>query len=295
MTKKFQYSSFDKIGWRLNKKMKPQSTVTPPHSNGHTDSDIANMFRDKYQILFNCAPSDTSHIYDFLNEAVKRDDAGDYDITIGIINKSISRLESETNDGDKGLWSNLVIHSTPEWIYLLSYVISSMFIHGHYPDELLLSTISSIRKVKYGDVCDRGKYRGISLSSCITKIIDWVILLKYPHCLRTPEPQFAHKKHHATPMCTPAPKEVVKYYTSRRGSVYCCLHDATKAFNRVEFDKLFEIMIARNIPSYAIRLGFDMSNRQKVRTVWNGQYSSSFSTSSRGGMSDVIYMQTCKH
>ena len=278
--------------WREIQKMKPQSKVTPPHIDGHTDSsDIADMFRDKYQILFNSVPSDTSHVYDFLNEAVRRDDAGDYDITTGIIDKAISRLKSEKNDGDKGLWLNLVIHSTPEWRYLLSYVISSMFIHGHYPDELLLSTISSLPKDRYGDVCDSRKYRGISLSSCITKIIDLVILLKYPHCFRTSELQFAYKKHHATPMCTLALKEVVKYYTSRRGSVYCCLLDATKAFDRVKFDKLFEIMIARNIPSCAIRLVFDMYNRQKVRTVWNGQYSSSFSTSNgvrQGGVLSPI-------
>ena len=140
---------------------------------------------------------------------------------------------------------------------------------------------------------DSGKYRGISLSSCITKIIDWVILLKYPHCFRTSELQFAYKNHHATPMCTLALKEVVKYYTSRRGSVYCCLLDATKAFDRVKFDKLFEIMIARNIPSCAIRLVFDMYSRQKVRTVWNGQYSSSFSTSNgvrQGGVLSPILL-----
>ena len=47
-----------------------------------------------------------------------------------------------------------------EWRYLLSYVIASMFIHGHYPDELLLSTISSLPKDKYGHVCS--KHRGIS-------------------------------------------------------------------------------------------------------------------------------------
>ena len=181
----------------------------------------------------------------------------------------------------------MAVHS-----FFISDVINAYsHIHGHYPDELLLSTISSLPKDRYGDVCDSGKYRGISLSSCITKIIDWVILLKYPHCFRTSELQFANKKHHATPMCTLALKEVVKYYTSRRSSVYCCLLDATKAFDRVKFDKLFEIMIARDIPSCAIRLVFDMYNRQKVRTVWNGQYSSSFSTSNgvrQGGVLSPI-------
>ena len=91
--------------------MKPQFKVTPPHTDGHTDSNnIADLFRYKYQVLFNSAPSDTSHVYDFLNEAVNRDDAGDYDITTGMIDKTISRLQSGKNDGVKGFWSNIVIH-----------------------------------------------------------------------------------------------------------------------------------------------------------------------------------------
>ena len=79
-------------------------------------------------------------------------------------------------------------------------------------------------------------------------------------------------------MCTLALKEVVKYYTSRKGQVYCCLLDATKAFDRVRFDKLFSILQTRGLPNGVIRLLMDMYRRQKVRTTWGGSHSSTFTT-----------------
>ena len=79
-------------------------------------------------------------------------------------------------------------------------------------------------------------------------------------------------------MCTLALKEVVNYYTSRKGRVYCALLDASKAFDRVRFDKLFEALIKRNIPSSIIRLLLNMYQRQKVRTLWDGCLSDTFLT-----------------
>ena len=78
-------------------------------------------------------------------------------------------------------------------------------------------------------------------------------------------------------MCTLVLKEVAKYYTSRRGRVYCCLLDATKAFDWVRFDKLFEILIERNVPACIIRILIDMYTRQTVRTVWEDCFSDEFS------------------
>ena len=94
-------------------------------------------------------------------------------------------------------------------------------------------------------------------------------------------------------MCTLALKEVAKYYTSRRGRVYCCLLDATKAFDWVRFDKLFEILIERNVPACIIRILIDMYTRQTVRTVWEGCVSDEFSANNgvrQGGvLSPVLF------
>ena len=67
-----------------------------------------------------------------------------------------------------------------------------------------------------------------------------------------------------------------KYYTSRRGQVYCCLLDVTKTFDSVRFDKLFEIIIERNVPVCIVRILIDMYTRQRVRTMWEGCFSEEF-------------------
>ena len=101
-----------------------------------------------------------------------------------------------------------------------------------------------------------------------------------PGCLNplTSDLQFAYKQNHSTSMCTLTLKEVVKYYTSRQGQVYCCLLDASKAFDRVRFDKLFIISQTRGVPVGIIRLLLNMYRRQKVRTSWGRNYSDTFTT-----------------
>ena len=104
----------------------------------------------------------------------------------------------------------------------------------------------------------------------------WVILIRYCLNLKTSNLPFAYKEHHSTSMCTLALKEVAKYYNSRRGQVYCCLLDATKAFDRVRFDKLFAIFFERNVPVCIVRILIDMYTRQRVRTMWEGWFSEEF-------------------
>ena len=57
--------------------------------------------------------------------------------------------------------------------------------HGHWPPELLNSTIVSIPKDNRGSLGNSENYRGIALSNCICKIIDTVLLDKYSALLAT--------------------------------------------------------------------------------------------------------------
>ena len=77
-------------------------------------------------------------------------------------------------------------------------------------------------------------------------------------------------------MCTTVLKEVCSYYVSRGSDVYICLLDASKAFDRVHYGKLFDLLKSRNIPVLVRRLLLDMYTRQKLETVWNGKHSESF-------------------
>jgi len=44
-------------------------------------------------------------------------------------------------------------------------------------------------------------------------------------------------------------KETVSYYVNNDSPVYCTFLDATKAFDRVEYSKLFRLLIRRKLPS----------------------------------------------
>ena len=159
------------------------------------------------------------------------------------------------------------------WRLLLKALIECMIMHGHYARKPLLC---SLPKNKVGDVCNSENYRGIALTSCVNKVLDWVILIRYGRNLKTSNLQFAYKEHRYTSMCTLVLKEVAIYYTPRRGQMYCCLLDATKAFDRVRFDKLFEIIIERNVPVCIVRILIDMYTSQRVRTMWEGCFSEEF-------------------
>ena len=53
--------------------------------------------------------------------------------------------------------------------------------------------------------------------------------------------QFAHKSQHSTALCSVVYFETLQYYKQ----VYSCLLDASKAFDRIHYGKLFNVLISR--------------------------------------------------
>ena len=58
---------------------------------------------------------------------------------------------------------------------------------------------------------------------------------------------------------------------------YCTLLDATKAFDRVEYCKLFRGLLDRKLLVACIRLLANMYNTHVTRVSWNGVSSKVFS------------------
>ena len=111
-----------------------------------------------------------------------------------------------------------------------------MVIHGHWPPELLNSTIVSIPKDNRGSLSNSENYRGIALSNCICM----VLLNKYSAFLASSSLQFAFKKHHSIVLCTAILLETVSYFKERNSNVYSCMLDASKAFNRIITGNYFD-------------------------------------------------------
>ena len=162
---------------------------------------------------------------------------------------------------------------------LISILLTTANKHGYMPCDLLLSTLCSIPKDLRANICSSDNYRGIALSSCLSKIYDLTVLNRYNKELSTSDMQFAFKGKHGTTMCTLIMKEVMSHFKRNDSTVYAGLIDASKAFDRVRHDKLFRLLIQRKVPTVTIRLLLDSYKRQQLRTEWNKSYSTCFNTS----------------
>ena len=101
--------------------------------------------------------------------------------------------------------------------------------------------------------------------------------------------QFGYKESHSTTLCTFIYKEVIDHYINNDSTVYSCFLDASKAFDRVHYGKLFRILLSKNIHKIVVRLYFDSYMRQKACVSWDNIKTSYFSMSNGVKQGGVIY------
>ena len=271
--------------------------VSPPCIDGLVNpQEIACHFADKYQTLFNSVPSETSRlnkIDQFINDNCKLCTESDRLVTKDDITKAFSNLKLHKSDGNVGLVSTHLLMSGELYKEHLAKFMTAILTHGYQPKMLLLPTITSIPKDNRKSVCDSSNYRGIALCSSLGKLLDIIMLHRYRDLLQTSDMQYAYKQKHSTAICSLVVKEVINYYLNNDSEVFSSCVDASKAFDRVQHDQLFDILIERKVPAIAIRALKDMYTRQQMRTVWNGHHSEKFHTANgvrQGGIiSPVLF------
>ena len=119
---------------------------------------------------------------------------------------------------------------------------------------------------------DSGNYRGISIMACILKIFESIIVIKYQEKLLIAPNQFGFKHGASTVLCTSTLKKVVANYFSGSSEVYACFIDLSKAFDRVNFLKVFDNLLQRGINLAAIvKVLLDSLSSQSVSVCWNGR------------------------
>ncbi len=272
-------------------------TVPPSVDGANRSEDIADVFANKYKLLYNSVPSDgekMQQIRDHVNHDIQADmENTDYIVNPQEVKRAAQKLKSKKPDGQKALWSNHIKFGPEILFEHISELLSSMFSHGTTAHDLLVATITSLIKDKTGNYSDSNNYRGTALISAIAKIYDLIIIERYQEQLKTSELQFAFKKGHSTVMCHGLLKETVSYYLNRGSDIFCCMLDASKAFDRLRYDKLFELLRTRKFPPIIIRSLMDMYTRQKARTVWENSHSEYFDVTNgirQGGIiSPLLY------
>ena len=122
---------------------------------------------------------------------------------------------------------------------------------------------------------------------------DNVVLDKFRDKLCTSDLQFGFKSKSSANMCTMVLKETISYYVNNHSSVFCTFLDASKAFDRVHYCKLFRLLIKRGLPPCIVRVLVSLYTANQVRVLWAGLASDYFTAQNgvkQGGvLSPVLF------
>ena len=70
--------------------------------------------------------------------------------------------------------------------------------------------------------------------------------------------------------------------------MYACLLDASSAFDRVHYGKLFDVLMKRNMPAVFIRLLLDSYLNQRICAAWGACKSDFFQATNGVKQSSII-------
>ena len=104
------------------------------------------------------------------------------------------------------------------------------------------------------------------MSNILGKLLDKVILANHTMALKSSNSdlQFCFKSESSTTACTFVLDEVVNYYNRNGSDVHVVLLDASKAFDRVDHIKPFNILVGKGVCPTLLKLLFNMYSQQTM-------------------------------
>lgn len=275
----------DRNLWDEAKKMSRTNNELPSAIDGVSDlTEITEIFTNKYDALYNSVSYNT-HDMNKLMENVDTKIGNIYStaeernhnqyITVNDIKKAISQLKSGKKE-ENGLSSNHFKIGSERLFIVISLLFNSMLSHGIAPDELLLGTMIPLIKDSRGNKQCSDNYRSLTIGTGLSKLLEIVIRNQQGPSLKSSDLQFGFKENSSTTMCTFMVLETIEYYKKNGSNVHVLLLDASKAFDRVNYIKLFEKLLGKGMCPLTVRLLINMYTNQKLQVKWNNQISQKF-------------------
>ena len=156
-------------------------------------------------------------------------------------------------------------------------ILFNLFIKFSYvPKSLMKCVIIPFVKCKSDDLTDVNNYRAIAISTAISKLFESVLSSFVVSSDDVDAYQFGFKSGHSTSLCTNVFKNTIDYYTGHGSHVFTCFIDFTKAFDRVNYWKLFNKLLDDNCNVAAVKLIAYWYSYQEVCVNWHNTVSEFF-------------------
>jgi hypothetical protein len=270
--------------WNEVKRLKSSQMPVPDQiDDAEGEEEICALFAQKYE-LYNSVqynPKDMEDTMKVLDQRIRGScDAGscyhDHRLTVQAVNAAVMRLKAGKADCLPMFTSDQIIHGGDELVVHLTLLFNCMISHLYVPEKLKISTLVPITKNRRKSHHDSSNYRSIALGSIIGKVLDRVILSMHHQVLSTNPLQFGFKKKHSTTQCTFILQQVAQYYNDRQTPCHVALLDASKAFDRVEYVRLFNLLLQRGLCARVCKLLALLYTQQAMCVRWRRHTSEKF-------------------
>ena len=189
---------------------------------------------------------------------------------------AVNKLKPGKSRGIDGLQGEHYKYASDRLYVLLTLCLNAMLIHGYMSHTFMKTVLLPIVKDKNEDLSSVENYRPIALTTSSSKILELIYLDKLSDTMECNYNQFGFKSSHSTDMCIYVLKQIIGYYTECNSPLYVTYLDASKAFDRVNFHKLFNKLLDRGVPSVYVRLLLFWYTHQEFIVRWGNTYSNSF-------------------
>ena len=269
--------------WGEVKKANRKRSDYPNMVDGVTgETAICEHFSDKYRALYNSVSYDQVAMDELCSKLSKGCSNACYDdhrITVDDVVCAVKKLKPSKGDSVDALSSDNFIYACRELFVHISLFLITALRHADVPNTMSHSIIVPIVKNVKKSPNDGNNYRSVAISSTIGKIFDKIVLVKHGEVLKTNELQFGFRAGLSTTMCTFVLNEIESYYSQLNAPLYITLLDASRAFDRVNFVKLFTLLLERNICKTTAKFLLSMYITQTMSVRWCNEISSHFTCS----------------
>lgn len=240
------------------------------------DDNIAALWKEHFNNMYNSVVDIDSKVSFY-----RRIDSGNVkklndNISVSDVCDVVRKQKRGKATGLDGIAMEAYIFADSKLFIHLSLLFNLFLNHCHIPAALMQSVVVPLVKAKGGDLTDINNYRAIAVSNSISKILETVFMCKVESVAEADSYQFGFKSGHSTGLCTNTLKEVIQYYRERGSHVFTCFVDFTRAFDRVNYWKLFNKLLDDGVSVDIVALLAFWYSNQELCVRWKSNLSSTF-------------------